>query len=421
MTDLSNALVEFAYSACPEPRDAFDAIYLASVERVERCFGPALFASRVPGSIHREPVIAHASVALNVATQSVLIITADSSYRAWQQAQGSQITAAWARAAWRFALTLPIGYVVARHTVRVNANAPSWNPALADLPDYAGEAAYSIVDSSRSLSATSIGLATFQRLFADDTPQDAMLHFALADAFSTAPNADNPLAAAFRRALHKVISPHRHLAYPYWWVLLYNEQLAHRDDFLPLQIDSAAAQPPRAAGTAAAPIAVTNAPPPSPSVPLRPCAAPRGPDPLAVTALKVAAQCVAQQVFTVNTKGALFHVVEGSVYLVVPGGWDRLAAQMQRPGVDGARLEALMIEAGHVLPDPVSGDYRTRFYFFPGGSLRALGATILSRLSPEAVERIFPTGLRFTNNESIGRHDQKAPTPRPIVFPHLAS
>ncbi len=373
MTDLSNALVEFAYSACPEPRDAFDAIYLASVERVRRCFGPALFASRVPGSIHREPVIAHASVALNVATQSVLIITADSSYRAWQQAQGSHVTAAWARAAWRFALSLPIGYVVARHTVRVNANAPSWNPALADLPDYAGEAAYSIVDSSRSLAATSIGLATFQRLFADDTPQDAMLHFALADAFSTAPNADNPLAAAFRRALHKVISPHRHLAYPYWWVLLYNEQLAHRDDFLPLQIDAAAAPPPRAAGTAAAPIAVTNAP------------------------------------------------VEGSVYLVVPGGWDRLAAQMQRPGVDGARLEALVIEAGYVLPDPVSGDYRTRFYFFPGGSLRALGATILSRLSPEAVERIFPTGLRFTNNESIGRHDQKAPTPQPIVFPHLAS
>jgi uncharacterized protein YjeT (DUF2065 family) len=155
-------------------------------------------------------------------------------------------------------------------------------------------------------------------------------------------------------------------------------------------------------------------------VPSQSYAAPRSPDPLVLTALTVAAQCVAQQVFTVNTKGALFHVVEGSVCLVVPGGWDRLAAQMQRPGLDGARLEALMIDAGYVLPDPVSGDHRTRFYFFPGGSLRALGATILSRLSPEAVERIFPTGLRFTNNESIGRHDERSPPPRPIEFPQLS-
>lgn len=420
MTDLRNALIEFAYAACPEPRDAFDAIYLVGVERVERCFGPALFASRVPGSIHRAPLIAHASIALNVAAQSVLIITADSSYRAWQQAQGSQVTAAWARAAWRFALTLPIGYLVARHTVRVNANAPSWNPALADLTDYAGDMAFSIVDSSRSLSATSIALATFQRLFAGDTPPDAMLHFALADAFSTTPNADNPLASAFRRALHKVIGPHRHLAYPYWWVLLHNEQLAHRDDFLPLQIDSCSVQPPRAAGAAAAPTPASNAPPSSPRVPSQPDAAPRRPDPLAVTALTVAAQCVAQQVFTVNTKGALFHVVEGSVCVVVPGGWDRLAAQMQRPGLDGARLESLMIDAGYVLADPVSGDHRTRFFFFPGGSLRALGTTILSRLSPEAVERIFPTGLRFTNNDSIGRSDERSPPPRPIVFPQLS-
>ena len=96
MTTLTKELLDYAYSACPERRELFEQFYVAPFDRVARCFGPALCESRIPGTLHREQPVSHVNVALSVAAQSVFIITADSSYRAWQQAQSSGITAIWA-------------------------------------------------------------------------------------------------------------------------------------------------------------------------------------------------------------------------------------------------------------------------------------------------------------------------------------
>jgi hypothetical protein len=231
-----------------------------------------------------------------------------------------------------------------------------------------------------------------------------MLGFALADAFSATPNADNPIAGAFRRAVQKVIAPHRHLAYPYWWVLLHNQQLAHRDDFRPLQINPPPSAPSPEADAAAS---ATAAPalqlvPDDPSARHASPASPR-PDPLAVGALQIAAACVSQQLFTLNGKGALFHVFEGQVHLVVPGGWDRIAAQMQRPDLDGERLTERMKASAFLCPDPVSGLEQFRVLFQPPDERRPIGTALLSRLAPAATRLLFPGGVPVGDNPSIRR------------------
>jgi len=407
MSALTLEMHELAYSVCPERRDLFDAHYVTAFERVARCLGPALLQSRIPGTVHREQPLSHAQVALTVAAQTVFILTADSSYRAWQQGQSTQITAAWARTAWRFALTLPIGYVVASHSVRVNAST-TWNPALQDFVDFAPGPAFDVLDSSRTLSAPSIAFATFHRLFPDDLPAEPMLNFALADAFSVTPNPDNPIAGSFRRALQKVIAPHRHMAYPYWWVLLHNQALAHRDDFRPLQINPPRAVPASRQGETAPPpeASVAHAPTPSPApAPTQAASAAHipPPDPLAVGALKIAAGCIAQKIFTLNCKGALFHTFESALHLVVPGGWDRLAAHMQRPDIDGERLAERMRSSGFVLPDPASGAEVIRVSFHPPEATAPVGSAFLSRLSPAAAELLFPTGVPTEDNVAVRR------------------
>jgi hypothetical protein len=415
MSALTLEMQELAYSVCPERRDLFDAHYVTAFERVARCLGPALHQSRVPGSIHREQPLAHAQVALTVASQTVFILTADSSYRAWQQGQSTQITAAWARTAWRYALTMPIGYVVASHSVRVNAST-TWNPALQDFVDFAPGPAFDVLDSSRTLSAPSIALAIFHRLFPADLPPEPMLNFALADAFSVTPNPDNPIAGSFRRALQKVIAPHRHMAYPYWWVLLHNQALAHRDDFRPLQINPPRVVPAPAEAESAPlpPSSVPAAPPPDDRAPPTPASPPSptplvaptqtpAPDPLAVGALKIAAGCIAQKIFTLNCKGAVFHTFESGLHLVVPGGWDRLAAHMQRPDIDGERLAERMRASGFVVPDPVSGAEVIRIAFQPPEATAPVGSAFLSRLSPAAAELLFPTGAPTEDNVAVCR------------------
>jgi hypothetical protein len=414
MTTLSKELLEYAYSVCPERRELFEQFYVSSFDRVAHCLGPALCESRIPGTLHREQPVSHVNVALSVAAQSVFIITADSSYRAWQQAQSSGITAIWSRAMWRFALTLPLGYVVSRHSVRVNTNSPTWNPALQDLPEYTNGPAFNVLDSARSLAASTISFATYYRLFAEDIPTDPMLSFALADAFCATPNPDNPLAGAFRRALHKVVAPHRHLRYPYWWVLLHNEQLAHRDDFRPLHINAPAAGAP----PTSPPAPTANRPSRSFPVPAQPNPAlsdsnaaaadlsespadAPDPDPVALAALEVARSCIDQKIFLVNCKGALFHVLDGALHLVVPAGWDRLAAQMQRPGLDGQRLESLMMSSGLVFPDPTSRQFRIRAEFRPANNGPAVGVTTLSRLSDSATAVICPAGIAFPDNPTL--------------------
>ncbi len=413
MTALTAEMQELAYSVCPERRDLFDAHYATAFDRVARCLGPALHQSRIPGTVHREPPLSHAQVALTVASQTVFILTADSSYRAWQQGQSTQITASWARTAWRYALTLPIGYVVASHSVRVNSST-TWNPALLDFVDFAPGPAFDVLDSSRTLSAPGIAWAVYHRLFPEDVPLEPMLNFALCDAFSLTPNPDNPISGSFRRALQKVIAPHRHMAYPYWWVLLHNQALAHRDDFRPLQINpprlvavqtdnegAAAAQPPipepSPSAAARSPAGESTASPEQPAAPVA------APDPLAVGALKIAAGCIAQRIFTLNTKGALFHTFEGALHLVVPGGWDRLAAHMQRPDIDGERLAQRMRASGFVVPDPVSGGEVLRVFFQPPESTAAVGSAFLSRLSPSAAELLFPAGVPTEDNVAVRR------------------
>lgn len=414
MTALSKELIDFAYAVCPERRDLFEAAYVSAFDRVARCLGPALCESRVPGSVHREQPVSHTQLALTVASQTLFILNADSSYRAWQQGQSSEITALWSRTAWRYALTLPVGYVVSHHSVRINANT-SWNPALEDFAEFASGPAFDVLDSARTLAAPSLAFATYHRLFPNDLPAEPMLGFALADAFSAAPNPDNPLASSLRRALQKVIAPHRHMAYPYWWVLLHNEQLVHRDDFRPLQVNPQRAAPTPAdsaptSSAGAAPAALRlvpnasspEAPAQDPSAPASPVDSPP-PDPLAVGALQVAAGCVSQQLFKLNCKGALFHVFEGAVHLVVPGGWDRLAAQMQRPDIDGERLAARMRASAFVVPDAISGLEQFRVVFQPPPETRPIGTALLSRLSPAATRLLFPAGVPVGDNPAILR------------------
>ena len=206
------------------------------------------------------------------------------------------------------------------------------------------------------------------------------------------------------------------MSYPYWWVLLHNQALSHRDDFRPLQInpprvvtvtrDSEAAPPPEPSVARAPPAADSPPPTPSPAPPPTVSAAPApsaAPDPLAVGALKIAAGCIAQKIFTLNGKGALFHTFEGGVHLVVPGGWDRLAAHMQRPDIDGERLAERMRASGFVVPDAASGTEIIRIAFQPPEATEPVGSAFLSRLSPAAAELLFPAGVPTQDNVAVRR------------------
>lgn len=414
MTSQFRHLLDEAYSFSPEPRDLFEQHYVTAFERVQRCFGDALFNSRIPGAIHREQPISHAGVSLAVATQSMFILNGDSSYRAWQQGQSTDITRAWSRALWRYALILPVGYVVSRHSVRASSSAPSWNPALNDLTDYAAQQPFSVLDSNRTLSASSIAFATFQRLFPDAASFDSMLAFAVADAFSPQPNVDNPIASAFRRALHKVISHHRHLVYPYWWCFLHNDHLAQRDDFRPLYVNRSRpvpvpSPPPVDASQTARPADVAAQPsaPPQPAAPVvvaapRPASEPPPVDPAVIAALEAAAQAVNEGIFKVNCKGALFHVIDGALHAVVPAFYDRVAAHLGRPGVDGEALQRLMRQSQAVLSEG-EAEPQFRIYFRAPGKPAPVGTAHVVRLADSAARVVLPALATYSDNPAISR------------------
>jgi hypothetical protein len=442
--------------------ETFDRTFMADLHRVEACMGPALFRGRYPG--HPDQSRVHHCIASVVfASFAMARLKTSGKLNPWTSDHGLVGEPLWRRLVWRLALVLPVGYIVSDHALK--GDCVSWNPAIADLPTGLSMALH---PSNRTVAPKPVSLATYLRLFPSDAlPSDPMITFAVIDAFAERPNRDNPLADAILATARMFASEHQHLSFPYWWNSLLNDAVhgtalsTHvlsplASTRTSIEDTRLAAPPTRDVARAAAAPPPTPVPPPSPTAvpssvstdaPFEPARVPAPPPapapaplpaptpthipphPVAVTpprappvvansddelihrALQTVRHAVANALLRVNGSGATFHVLNGRLHMVAPGGVNRIADHMAAPGEAPALAPRLLaaLQSGGWLDREPSGDWETR-WTLRNQSRPRLVVMRLYRFSADAQAWLYPSGLRFSDNADLVPDPPSPPT-----------
>jgi hypothetical protein len=380
----------------------FEQTILADLYRSFRCLGGLAY-YQAPGDGYR-PAVPHQQVMLLVGHDLFVGIGADDAMlRRWLAAGPAMRRALIVREAWRYALAYPLGFLTAHHVVENSTVGAPWDASASDLLDYSPHQRFSVRRSKRALSGLTMSQAIYGRLFSDPAdPNDLRMRRMVWDAFAYEPNRENPLFRAWQHALLKLITQYRGICLPYWWEQCINQALRTRKDFVPLSYDATNHLPPPSSGATGptVPAAVTS-PPPLRETP------PEGQDEeppagLGVRALMVARQRFADGVFVANTKGAYFHVVRGRLHLVVPGGFESLAAHVSS-ALDHAELTRALKDEGLIEPDPESGLLERQWGIYPADLVptKLVARVKLTRFSREAERMLFPDGLPFADNRDL--------------------
>lgn len=174
-----------------------------------------LVASQI-GDLYRQnryfgaPTLSHQQLAF-WAGQYAMYSVSNTSYRFWADSDSYNDDLPWKLALWRLMHVLPLGHAFSDYAFRIN-DLLSWNP----LQKPAGRG-MEVKGSNRPLYGNCISQGLFHKLFPEyfDEPS-AMFLNALLDAFSPAPNRDNPFYIAIRNALRVTIikSPY---PIPFFW------------------------------------------------------------------------------------------------------------------------------------------------------------------------------------------------------------
>jgi hypothetical protein len=370
-TTTSDRLLHRALFNCPHSEKIFASEYWPEYQASLSCLGSDLAESRVPGGTDYD-VYQHSLLVFEIATYAMKY----AHYRkgnclAWLDLHHPDEQRVFARAAWRFSMAAPIGYVISKHTVTDRGSRYPWRPNLQNLDEYCHRSDVTVRPSNRTLSPRPISLLVYERLYSH-CPDYEYTTSAIADAFSESPNLDNPISIGFRKSLHTIISNRRSYTYPYWWVELYNDQMSHRDDFVPIRyVDG---------------VDVFNKTSQSP-----------------VAILEFLAKAIASDTLTLNRKGATFHRLEDRLYMVVPACWERFSALLDHPQYDASSLEQLFITEGFIGEDPVTGNSRSTWSIKPSGTDQVVGQANLLSLSDNATATLLPMGFEVDNNADFVR------------------